>query len=274
MSGYAIDRDALNHTLGLFSQTLKIRATFFDRDHRELGDLDIADRSPYCALLRQNPEMDAQCRECDRQHIGAAQEIGRAHIYRCHRGLWEAVLPLFNNRQHYIGAVLCGQLRATGPARKRHIDNEHREAYQQLPQVGATQFQRIVDLLSFVCQYIIDREVIRAQEPDWTETIERFIDNHLAEPLPVERLATAIGRSQSFVAHQFKKVFHTTPLRYITNKRMDAACECLKKGRSLQETAQATGYYDVFHFSKTFHKYRGEPPSVFQKKNLGTHEQK
>ena len=51
---------------------------------------------------------------------------------------------------------------------------------------------------------------------------------------------------------------------FIRKKRMDRACQMLRQGYNVSETAYATGFSDPNYFSKTFKKHLGVNPSEYR----------
>jgi len=115
-----------------------------------------------------------------------------------------------------------------------------------------------------VSESMIDNELIRYRNKPWAEQLETYIEQHLQEKITTEQLAEAIGKSASFVAHHFAVEFGSTPRQYILKRRMEEAKTMLENGQKVQDTAERLGFYDAFHFSKTFKSYWNKPPSSYR----------
>ncbi len=95
------------------------------------------------------------------------------------------------------------------------------------------------------------------------------IMNDYAEPLGVPELAAKVGLSVSQFERQFKKKFRTTPHRYITQIRIDAACRLLAStDLPIVDVAMQTGFYDQSHFTNQFVRSRGTTPSAYRKRAM------
>jgi hypothetical protein len=92
--------------LGHFSRVFDVRTTFFDMDGHELEGLDVKALSGFCRRQRREPAFAARCVACDREHIGEARRSGDSLVYRCHRGLIEAVVPLRDEAGGFLGALV------------------------------------------------------------------------------------------------------------------------------------------------------------------------
>ena len=105
--------------------------------------------------------------------------------------------------------------------------------------------------------------------PDWYDRIKgavAFIDGHYSEKITLRQLAESSGLSQTLFSRLFKKTMQTTPIRYITEIRLNAARRLLSGAdRSLADIATATGFYDEAHFIKIFRKSRGLTPGAYRR---------
>ena len=90
-----------------------------------------------------------------------------------------------------------------------------------------------------------------------------FIDDHLAEPIPLERLAAAAGCSVIRLYQIFHERLQNTPHRYIVERRMETARRLLQTGMPVKEVAQVCGYRTPFFFSSEFKKFHGVSPRDF-----------
>jgi AraC-like DNA-binding protein len=173
------------------------------------------------------------------------------------------MVPLYNRRGIYLGAIVFGQLR--DPARKAANDWSPtlKRLYEQLPAYTVEKALDVGHVLKCVSESIIDNELIRYRDKPWVETLENHIETHLHEKITTGHLAAEIGKSVSFVAHHFEREFGKTPRQYILMRRMEEAKTMLENGASVQATAERLGFYDAFHFSKTFKRFWKKPPSGF-----------
>ena len=94
-----------------------------------------------------------------------------------------------------------------------------------------------------------------------------YIDSHLGEQIRLAKLAKLASYEKTYFSTLFKQVFSISPIAYIQNKRIEKAKSLLRNTNAkLEAIAQDLAFKDAFHFSKTFKKITGEPPSEFRKK--------
>ena len=99
-------------------------------------------------------------------------------------------------------------------------------------------------------------------EIDFKEVIESNLYNDLS----LEELAILSGHSLSTFKREFKRHYHDQPpAKYIKNRRLLRAAELLKAtSLRISDIAFDCGFKDLAHFSKSFQKKFGSPPSYFR----------
>jgi len=86
---------------------------------------------------------------------------------------------------------------------------------------------------------------------------------HLAEPLPVERLAEEAALSVRQFTRAFTETTGVAPAKAIERLRVEAARAAIEAGaRSLEEVARMTGFGNGERMRRAFLKLTGQPPAV------------
>ena len=264
MLKYAIQTGKMNEMMELLFRVLDLRITFFDLQESEIDEFNIKEMSPFCRHSRKSAEFDARCVKCDREHLRIAKQTGNVHIYHCHAGLLEGIVPLYDRHHIYLGAIVFGQLRdgernyagdalTAGKLLIRSRESSRREMYD----IGV--------LLKYLSEYISENEIVKYCNKPWAERLNDYICDHLNVRLTLAGLAKEIGRSTSFLSHNFPLEFGLPLKGYIRQERMKRAKELLQSGHTVRETALELGFYDEFHFSKEFKRHWGQSPSVFKR---------
>lgn len=105
-----------------------------------------------------------------------------------------------------------------------------------------------------------DRE---ATEAPIVVEVRRFIEEHLAEAVSIERIATHLNVSVSTLSHQYKAACGETPMATRTRLALNVAKNLLLKGYALKQISEETGFCDVYHLSKVFKRVEGVSPRAY-----------
>ncbi|MGN7765478.1 helix-turn-helix domain-containing protein [Paenibacillus sp. 22594] len=97
--------------------------------------------------------------------------------------------------------------------------------------------------------------------------ISRIMEENFTNPVSLQDLAYLSGRSLSTFKREFQATYHTSPLKWIRNRRLDKAEKMLlETSLSVTDICYSTGFENIAHFSKVF-KLRFElAPSEYRLK--------
>ena len=99
--------------------------------------------------------------------------------------------------------------------------------------------------------------------------LQSFMEKHYKCDMSMSELAKASGRSLSTFKRDFRKISELSPERWITNRRLIAAQELLKRGRRVTYVCFDVGFKNVSHFSAIFKRKYGMTPGTLRKMSLG-----
>ena len=88
-----------------------------------------------------------------------------------------------------------------------------------------------------------------------------WLDAELDGDHTVSALARSVGMSAFHFTRVFAELVGRPPHRYLTERRLAAARAMLIDGLSVTETCFACGFNDLSHFSRSFGRHFGVPPS-------------
>jgi AraC-like DNA-binding protein len=92
-----------------------------------------------------------------------------------------------------------------------------------------------------------------------------LLNADIAKRWTVELLSRAVGLSRPAFARQFLRVLGLSPMRYLTERRMQlAASLLLGTDAALAEVAVRVGYRSEFAFNRAFKRHFSVPPGVFR----------
>lgn len=100
--------------------------------------------------------------------------------------------------------------------------------------------------------------------------LQRYVHEHLAERLTVERLAAEANLSPAHYTRLVKAMLGVPPMQYVIRKRMDRAATLLEQTpMKLAAIAAAVGYQDPYYFSRLFKRVTGVAPSAYRRGEKG-----
>lgn len=98
------------------------------------------------------------------------------------------------------------------------------------------------------------------------ERARRIIEVRCCDPeLDMANLADLVGLSASALHRRFKAQFGLSPMRYLTEQRMERAARLLGSGdMPLAEVGLSVGYGDQSAFTRAFRRHHGMPPARYR----------
>ena len=107
----------------------------------------------------------------------------------------------------------------------------------------------------------IDDVLANFDEPHKVNLIE-FMEKNFMFNMPLEKFSYLTGRSLSTFKRDFRKVFYTTPQKWLVQKRLDLAYYQLsQQNKKPLEVCYETGFENLSHFSFAFKKRFGQAPT-------------
>lgn len=174
-------------------------------------------------------------------------------------------LPAWMARARYLAPVTITNEVIVALTRRLMHELEHRsDAAAYLRALGnalLAELQRELDRPAPVIDAAATRGELRV-----AHAAIQHMRAHLAESLPVARLARACGLGVTSFSQAFRAATGQTPHRYLRAARIDRAGELLRTtGLSILEVAEAVGFRGQAHFSTAFVAERGVTPREYRK---------
>ena len=96
--------------------------------------------------------------------------------------------------------------------------------------------------------------------------VQQYIERHHHRVLRLSEIAQEVSISVNYLNSIFKSETGQTIIQYIEDYKIDKAKHDLSQtNKSIQSVASGLGYYDQYHFSKTFKKETGLTPTQYRK---------
>lgn len=250
-----------------------IKIVMFDENYTELISYPL-DKKTFCMHMRESEEFDTHCRHCDEQACKKCSISKSLEIYTCHAGLTEAVAPIKENGK-IIGYMMFGQV----------TENKSREAFTKQMNELRTKFGINTDLarsiqkikyksrkqilaagkiLDAFTEYILLKEMVQLSGEQLIKDIERYIENHISEDIPVERLCREYNIGRTRLYETIKQYTSGGIASFIRRKRLEKAKHLLKSTEmKISEISSAVGFSDYNYFLRVFKKEFGISPKKF-----------
>lgn len=99
-------------------------------------------------------------------------------------------------------------------------------------------------------------------------TINSYIENNITQKISLEDLAKIANINKFSFTKKFRIETGLTPMHYLLMKKTMAAKTAIQKDSELTQIAYHYNFTDMAHFSRTFKRYIGISPKVFQNQLL------
>ena len=110
----------------------------------------------------------------------------------------------------------------------------------------------------------------KAAEGQIVSRAKAVLRDRMQSPPTVHRLARMVGTNETTLKRSFSAHCGATVYGYLTDLRMQRACELLQDDSlTMSRIGAELGYSERTHFSRAFSRYYGIPPSQYRRKNGG-----
>lgn len=97
----------------------------------------------------------------------------------------------------------------------------------------------------------------------WKIDLMEFMNENYMNELTMEEMASYTGRSLASFKRDFKKVSDLSPLKWIINRRLEAAYDLIcRGGANITDICYQVGFKNLSHFSKVFKEKYGVAPKA------------
>jgi AraC family transcriptional regulator of arabinose operon len=188
-------------------------------------------------------------------------------------GRWEFVFAHFHPRTEWLPLLdwplacgTVGHVRAESEVQQRVV-----AALLTVARMRSGPLQRAelfaVNALEEALLWLDTQNPLASRTDERVLRVTEYVAAHLAEPLPVERLAAVVHLSPSRLTHLFTEYLGRSPQRYVEGERMSLAKHLLDlTDRPIADIAREVGWVDPLYFSSRFARSTGVSPSEHRRR--------
>ena len=255
-----------------------LKTSIFDGEGRDLQIC--SSHQEFCRLINADPEGHRRCEACDGRAVRAAEQAGGVYRYRCHLGLCEAALPLYENGVP-IAYLAFGQYLDNSPIERQWERSEQalswytgdkkslREAFWSLRQYSFRETAAYAGILQALTAYVLREGISRSAEYTDLQRLEIYLDEHYRENIPLRRVAADLHMGTTKLCTLAKQLpGGYTVTQAVAARRVEEARRLLLQSDApISAVAEAVGYSDYNYFTKIFRAATGLTPSAFRKRD-------
>ena len=109
-----------------------------------------------------------------------------------------------------------------------------------------------------------ERPTTGQRKQELLQQIRDYADAHLEEHITLQAVSSRFGVSVSTVTQLFQNRANTSFHKFLTERRMAAAEELIRRGIPLEEVGKRLGYTDHSSFYRAFRKQFGMSPRDYK----------
>lgn len=230
---------------------------------------------PFCKNLHKKASEYNSCLLCDAEASRKALTEKRTVIYKCRYGLTEAVSPLYNFGT-LTGYLMMGQI-SNGKIDNTLLSDiavscgcnkrEAKDLVDSIPSHTDAMIDSYVKIMTVCAEYITLINALPGQKPSLAELAKMHILENYSKKITINDICRSLGCSKSTLLSAFKSEYGTTVNNYLCEVRIEESKKMLLGTYvSINEIAEATGFYDQAYFSKVFSQKEGITPSEYRRR--------
>ncbi|MCI9119999.1 MAG: helix-turn-helix domain-containing protein [Oscillibacter sp.] len=233
---------------------------------------------PFCRMLNDLPEGHARCVACDMCKIRHYTAEKGFQFYRCHAGICEAIMPLFDKKRP-LAYLAFGCYLDESPREEQWAQTMAtldwypgdlaalRDAFFQFRQYSEREVRAYAETLEALSSYIQLKGMILQTEQSDLQKLELHLEQHYMEKLSLESISQQLHIGRTKLCALAKELSGGRTLSWlITQRRINAAKRLLlQSGMPISAVGEAVGISDYNYFSKVFRTVTGMTPSAYRK---------
>lgn len=253
-----------------------IRISIHDTEFNEIYSYP-KEATYFCKCLQEIGSVKKDCEKNDHDAFLKVKNSGEVYVYKCRRGLYEAVAPLYSFGT-LSGYLMMGQICDTEPMSIKNtakIAEEILKDGKKAEEITATVkkidrnlINSYINIMTLLAEYITGTNRTFSDTEKLPALIKEFISKNYSSKITLNTLSHKFGCCNATLTKSFKNEFGITIMDYLFKVRIEKSAELVQKTRrSFKEISNECGFYDQNYFSKSFSKYYGYSPSQYRSLN-------
>ena len=274
------DEDQLRKLIANLKVLTGVPANILDPEGRDINLF--RGHPPFCRAVNDLAEGHERCISCDMWKIHNYTAEKGFQFYRCHLGICEAVMPLYD-KKNPLAYLAVGCYLDDTPIEEQWEHTRSlldwwpdgpdalKEAFFQFRQYSQQEIQAYAETLEALSAYIQLKGMILATEQTDLQKLELYLDEHYMDKLSLASISREMHIGRTKLCTLAKELSGGHTLSYlIAQRRISAAKRLLvQTNLPISAVAEQVGISDYNYFSKVFRSITGTTPSTFRKKLRG-----
>lgn len=106
----------------------------------------------------------------------------------------------------------------------------------------------------------------RGEDRRLVDPAVRWVEEHLADPLPVDLLANRCGVARDHFTRVFTRAMGSSPARHVAERRVAAAALLLlRSDEAIEGIAERVGFANRYHFTRVFTRILRTSPAAYRR---------
>lgn len=171
-------------------------------------------------------------------------------------------LPAGCLSQEKYRVLSCGEYRYKMDIYLRELLQETSSQIEFYQEISQGLVSALLVLVMRLIRINTEDEAALSQE---CQKIKEYLDQNFTSPITLDSLSETVYISKHYLSHLFKEQTGVSPIKYLTSKRMEKACELLSETElPVSEVSKAVGYENPLYFSQVFKRIYGISPVKYR----------
>ena len=272
------DFQQLDGILKDFHTAVGIRISIFDDEFNPVTEYPKT-APAFCRCIRESAAGKEGCKKCDRDACLRAAKLRAPHIYVCHAGITEAIMPIQLGGGVLGYAILAHMLpkenlddaveNACAIAEKYGVAHEKsRAALGEISVKTEDEIRAAATLLDAMSSYVNLKNLARWKDEDVSFEIDGYIKSDLSLPPTCDDICKRFNCSRTALYNLSMRAFGMGIMQYVMYCRIEHAKKLLSAGKSIADTASECGFSEYNYFCKVFRRHTGLSPGGYKSKTV------